>query len=158
MGYCTADDIRADFKGVKFLPYDSTPGAQNTATTEEQLEEWIEQESALMDGYIGKIYILPITLASYPSAALVLKRICIFRVSARVKNKNEVKAESNQLNSDEKFLDNRIRTPNNDLMAIGKKELLLLDVPLIDSAGGFESFTSSSDSHGRKFNTNKQQW
>lgn len=67
MGYCTADDIRADFKGIEFLPYDVTPGAIQSATTQEQLVEWIEQESAHIDGVICKIYSLPITLAALRS-------------------------------------------------------------------------------------------
>ena len=157
--YCTTDDIIADFKGIKFAPYDPAPGATNTSTTLERLEEWIDEESAFIDGVISKIYQLPIDLIAFETAALILKRICIFRVSARVKNKNELKEEVTQRNSDEKYLQNFVRTPNDDLTAIGKKNLLLPGVPEIDDSGGFNSFASDSTGCcGPTFNTCKQQW
>lgn len=161
MEYCTLDDILADFKSLAIKPYDATPGAKNTATTTEMLEDWIKQESAVINGIIGKIYVLPIDFPSLPTqdAELILKRICIFRVSARVKNKNELKEESNQQSSIEKYLDNRVRTPNDDLTAIGKKALLLPGVPEIDNTGGFSSFaTDNTNCCPRIFNTCKQQW
>lgn len=158
MDYCTTADIIADSKGIVFKAYDATAGAVNSSTTLEQLGAWISEESAYMDGVLAKVYALPIVLATYPQAALVLKRICVFRVAMRVKSKNELKEDSSQKSSDEKSVNNYVRTPNDDLMKIGKKELLLIDVPLIDSTGGFSSFTSSSDSCGRTFNTSKQEW
>lgn len=159
MGYCTTDDIKADFKAIKFLAYDSVVPANNTSTTLEQLQDWIDEESAFIDGIISKVYTLPIDLVTHTQAALVLKRICIFRVSARVKNKNELKQEVTQKNSDEKYLENYVRTPNDDLRMIGKQELILIGVPEVDSTGGFSSFgVSSSKTCCPTFDTCKQQW
>ena len=161
MGYCTLEDIKADWKGVQFLPYDSNPGAKNSATTVEQLEKWIDDESNYIDGIICKVYQLPIDPLSFPQAASILRKICIYRVSMLIKNKNELKQEITQKNSDEKFAQNYVRTPNDDLMAIAKKNLILIGVPEVDATGGFDSFASDSGSdccRTPKFNTCKQQW
>lgn len=156
--YCSVDDIKAEFKAIKFEPFDATTGAVNTATTQEQLEEWITQESDYIDGIISKVYNTPIIEANSPKAFRILKRICIFRVSARVKNKNELKQEVNQKNSDEKYLQNGVMTPNDDLKMIADEDLLLQDAEKIDNDGGFSSFATDNDTCGRKFNTCKQQW
>ena len=156
--YCSVDDIKAEFKAIKFDPFNATPGAVNTATTEEQLEEWIDQESEYIDAMIGKVYQTPILEVNSPKSFKILKRICIFRVSARVKNKNELKQEVNQKNSDEKFLQNGVMTPNDDLKMIADEDLLLQDAEKIDADGGFSSFASDTDYCSRVFNTCKQQW
>jgi hypothetical protein len=149
--YCEKQDIINDFKSLEI---------QNSGTlvTTLKVEEWIEQETSFIDGYISQRYILPITESSFPSAFNVLKRICIFRVSQRVRNVIEVRSDATQVNSQEKFLDNRVRTPNDDLMEITKGKLVLIDVPTRSNSLGVTSFTSKSKGNCAKFDVNKQQW
>ena len=57
----------------------------------DELEELISQESAYIDARVSVKYATPILSESYPNAFLILKRICIFRVSDRVRNIIEIK-------------------------------------------------------------------
>jgi hypothetical protein len=149
--YCLKQDIIDDFKS---LAIQST----GTLVTDAKISSWISQETDFINGYISQRYILPITESSFPSAFNVLKRICIFRVSQRVRNVIEVRSDATQVNSQEKFLDNRVRTPNDDLMEITKGKLVLIDVPTRSSSLGVTSFTSKSKGNCAKFDVNKQQW
>ena len=156
--YCSVEDIVREFKGITFYDeYAPIPSGIKTATTKQDLEQWIEQESDYIDSYVAKVYHLPIAVDK-KSALNVLKRICIFRVSARVKNKNELKEQVNQLNSDEKFLENKIMTPNDDLKMIANKTLILVGVPQIDPSGGIAYSDSDGDCCPKVFDTCKQQW
>jgi hypothetical protein len=149
--YCAKQDIIDDFKSLSIEN-------SGTVVTTAKVEEWIDQESSFIDGYISQRYILPIVEATYPSAFNVLKRICIFRVSQRVRNVIEVRSDATQVNSQEKFLDNRVRTPNDDLMEIVKGKLVLIGVPTRSSTLGVASFTSKASGACAKFDVNKQQW
>jgi hypothetical protein len=149
--YCTKQDIIDDFKSLSIEN-------SGTVVTTSKVEEWIGQESSFIDGYISQRYALPIDESTYPSAFNVLKRICIFRVSQRVRNVIEVRSDATQVNSQEKFLDNRVRTPNDDLMEIVKGKLVLIDVPTRSNTLGVASFTSKASGTCAKFDVNKQQW
>lgn len=158
MPYCSVDDIKADFKGIVFDPETGDPDT-DTSTTEEQLLDWIQQESNYIDGRIAKIYSLPID-TTLTQAMDILKRICIFRIAERVVNKNELKEAIIQKNSDEKYLKNKVRTPNDDLNDIQSGDLLLIGATRVDNTGGFSSFGSSSAGKccPRVFDTCKQEW
>jgi hypothetical protein len=149
--YCVKQDIIDDFKSLAIQ-------SSGTLVTDAKINAWIAQEADFINGYISQRYILPITEALYPSAFNVLKRICIFRVSQRVRNVVEVRTDATQVNSQEKFLDNRVRTPNDDLMEITKGKLVLIDVPTRTSGLGVTSFTSRNKGNCAKFDVNKQQW
>jgi hypothetical protein len=149
--YCVKQDIVNDFKSLAIEN-------SGTVITTAKVEEMIEQESSFIDGYISQRYNLPITEATYPSAFNILKRICIFRVSQRVRNIIEVRSDATQTNSQEKFTDNRVRTPNDDLSEIVKGKLILLNVPTRSSGLGVTSFTSKNKGNCAKFNVNDQQW
>lgn len=149
MGYCTRTDILADFKGIKI---DDT-----TAVTPKSLNEIIEQESNYIDARISNRYELPVDETTYPVAFSILKRICIFRVSDRVRNILEIKTGVTQKDSDEKYKKNEIRTPNDDLDMIVKGDLLLIGVPLVATNGGVNSFNVDA-CVPHVFDTTKQQW
>lgn len=151
--YCTIQDIKDDWKS---LVIDAAGSAITTAI----LNAWIAQESAFMDSKIGLRYVInpPIDLITNTQAALVLKRIAIFRVSERVKNKIEVKANATQAqDSDEKYSKNRVRTINDDLDAIAKGLLLLPGVPPLSAGSGVSSFNTDVG-YEHKFDVAKQQW
>lgn len=146
MGYCTQTDIEAEFKEIVF--------SGSSAVTTTELAEWIDQESAYIDGRVGLRYVVPVTATN---ALKVLKRICLFRVSQRVKNVIEVKAEVDQKRSEEKYIQNKVMTPNDDLDLIIKGLLLLEGASLKSTKTGFNSFNVDK---GVKnvFDVRKQQW
>lgn len=149
MGYCTQADIEADFKGIDFK-------ASGTAVTVTELENIIAQESAYIDGRVGAKYVTPVT-DSYAEAFLILKRICIFRVSDRVRNIIQVKTGQAQKDSAEKAVENSARLYNKDLSDIAKGLLVLKDVPLLNTSGGFDSYNEDCGVEP-VFKTTKQQW
>jgi phage gp36-like protein len=151
MNYCEKSDILADFKSLSIE-------SSGTVVTTGQLEFLIEEESDFIDGYITQRYVLPILQDDYPKAFNILKRICVFRVSERVRNKLEVKSNATQATSDEKFKDNRVRTPNDDLMDVVNGKLILIDVPTKSKELGVASFTSKTKGTCSVFDVNKQQW
>ena len=153
--YCSIADIKSEFKNLS-VPAVETAGV---ALSEPLLTEWITQESNYIDGKISVRYVTPV-VSGYTSAYSILKRIAIFRVCERVKNKIEVKSNVSQANSEEKYIENYIRTPNYDLDQIAKGNLILKDVPLVNSSGdvgsscGVECDTSTCHT----FDVGKQQW
>lgn len=150
MDYCTQADIEAEFKNTVF---DAT-----TAVTADQLAAWINQESQYIDARIGLRFVVPVDPSAYPEAGAILQRICIFRVSERVRNKLEVKSNITQaLASDEKYIKNVVKTPNDDMDLIIKGLLGLKGVPLVSKDAGVSSFNSDVG-YCRKFNVAKQQW
>jgi len=151
MAYCDKQDIIDEYKGLAI----ST--GSGFSITDAIIDDWINEESAYIDGRIVNRYILPITEALYPAAFLILKRICIFRVTERVKNKLEVKTNATQLSTEQKYTENYVRTPNNDMTDIAKGTLILIDVP-IENSGGVSTYCDSTDHTNPVFKVGKQQW
>lgn len=150
MSYCEQSDIEADFKNIVF--------DDESAVTDEQLDAWIEQESAYIDARVALRYVVPVVESTFPKAFLLLKRICIFRVSERVRNKIEVKSNVSQaLESEEKYSKNRVRTFNDDLDLIAKGLLVLEGVPTLPNGSGISSFNTDSG-YCHQFDVSKQQW
>jgi hypothetical protein len=149
MAYCTKAEIQQDYKALTLN--------ENSAVTPAALDKIIEQESFYIDARIGLRYVAPVSEDVYPEAFSVLKRIAIFRVSDRVRNILEVKTGVTQKDSDEKYKDNRVRTPSDDLDLIIKGLLILKNVPLLDKNGGVNSFNVDACTQ-HVFNTSKQQW
>jgi hypothetical protein len=148
--YCTKADILADFKALKVED-------SGTAVTTSSLEEIIEQESNYIDARIGLRYQNPVDENDYPEAFSILKRICIFRVSERVKSITEIKGPSTQQTSDEKADVNKVRRVKTDLDLIVEGSLLLKDVPLLNQNGSVSSW--AIDNCGSNvFDMNKDNW
>lgn len=128
--YATAQDIEGEFRATQFT--------SSSAVTSSQVVEWIKQESAFINGMISRRYVTPVS-STYEEAFLILKRICTYRVSERVKNKLEVKSGITQTDQEVKAI-NYTRTPNADLKAIVDGDLILKDVPLVASGGAVASY------------------
>lgn len=143
--YCEVQDIRDEFAGL-------TIGTSGTKMTETQTEEWIAQECAFIDSALSNRYQIPVVKTDSPISFSVLKRIAIFRVSERVKNKIEIKTSIDQTSSQEKSFV-QTRTPNSDLKDIMSGKIDLPDAVLVSSTG-------SVYSHGCEgfFRTDEQQW
>lgn len=153
--YCTTEDVQAEFPALVV-----GTGDDGAVITEDLLEDWIQTESAVIDGYVGQRYVTPIYQSVSPNSFLILRRICIFRVGQRVTNKIEVKSNVTQKNSEEKFEQNYVRTPNSDLDKIAKGNMLLSDAVLIEKNQGVNSFMADTTDCKEKafFDVGKQQW
>lgn len=127
--YSTPADIEGEFKATQFT--------SSSAVTNNQVTDWIKQESAYINAVISLRYVTPVT-NTYEEAFLILKRICTFRVAERVKNKLETKSGISQTDQEVKA-PNYTRTPNSDLKDIADGKLLLKDVPLVSSTGAVAS-------------------
>jgi hypothetical protein len=128
--YCTPTDIEGEFKATQFT--------SSSAVTSNQVTDWIKQETAYINGVISLRYVTPVA-STYDEAFLILKRICIYRVSERVKSKLEVKSGISQTDQEVKAI-NYTRTPNADLKAIVDGDLILKEVPLVSSTGAVSSW------------------
>jgi hypothetical protein len=147
--YCTTTDVEGEFKALQFT--------SQSAVTSAQVKEWIKQETAYINAKISLRYVTPVA-ATYESAFYVLKRICVFRVAERVKNKLEVKTGVSQTDQEVKQ-PNYTRTPNADLKDIAEGELILKDVPLVTSGGALASSCEPScDPAGCHVFDGSQQW
>lgn len=149
MGYCVQADIVNEFPALTF--------SATSKVTTTALADWIDQESAYIDSRIALRYVVPVTAGN--DALKVLKRICIFRVSERVKNAIEVKANVSQADSEQKYTQNYVRTPNADLKDIAEGKMVLIGATLVSSTGSVSSFEAGTDSEDcHVFKTDEQQW
>jgi hypothetical protein len=148
--YCSNQDIINDFKKLDVQ-------CNGTVITESKLDDLIEQESFYIDSMIGSKYMVPASEISSPSGFSILKRICIFRVSLRVRNILEIRSDATQNSSEEKFTANGVRTPNDDLMAIKNGKLVLIDVPRKGTNLGIQSGSKQSGVCS-PFKVGEQQW
>lgn len=146
MTYCTASNVAAEFKGVTFTT-STTPALSS-------VEEFIEQESNYIDGYVSGRYETPVDESSSPKAYSILKRICTFLVVDRVRQILKVKTGSDKLDQEAR---GRIKDAKKDVLAIVSSELKLTDASLATSHDGFADFNSSNDIEP-VFDVTKQQW
>jgi phage gp36-like protein len=76
MAYCTVTDISSRFKSLLI--------SSDTAVTTTEVEGFIDQYSALIDGRIGKRYVTPVDPSDSPISTAILQLICIWFVVAEV--------------------------------------------------------------------------
>ena len=109
--YSVPQDIQDEFAAITF--------STESKVTTTQLSEWILKRviTSMASSAVGTSRL---SLRRLPEAFSILKRICIFRVSERVKNKLEVKSNATQTDSEQKYIQNYVRTPNQDLEAIAR--------------------------------------
>ena len=93
--YASESEIQKEFKSITWSAV--AGGIEATTVT-----RWTEEESAIIDSYLGGIYKIPITGTQ---SLLTVKKICILMVSSRVKRTLQVKnidpATQNQVSDDE---------------------------------------------------------
>lgn len=88
MAYTTINDIIAEVRGLEV--------SDDTVVTTANINDWIAQAEAYINGRLASFYSLPIT---GPLSLPIIKTIAIYKVAHRVKNKLELTAE----NSDKKM-------------------------------------------------------
>jgi hypothetical protein len=149
-GYCTKADVQADFKAITF----GTTGA----ITDTVIDAWILQESHRINAKIGLKYVTPVDQTAAPEAFAVLQRVCIFRVSERVRSVIEIKNNATQeKQSDVKAKENSVRSVEKDLEDIVNGTMALTGVAYKKANGSVNSFNVDS-SIPNVFDTTKQQW
>ena len=149
MSYWSVDDIRSDFKDIVFNA--------TSSVTEAEVEKFILEESAFIDSMICSRYQVPVAEIDSPNAFLVLKRICIFLASDRVRHVLYVKTGRDNSEQDTKGLKSLSRQPRRDLEAIRDNKSKLGDAIALEECIGFDVGTDSTCSD-MLFNPRKQQW
>lgn len=149
MAYATASDIASEFKNLEI-------SATTTITTDE-VNEFADQISKMIDSYVGKRYLVPLTSGSNPISFSILKMICIQLVANRVKGILRIRTGSEKLDQE-----TRASLPTNNqlkdyLGQIASGDVLLSDAELASSDAGFASYSLANNIEGF-FDTKKQQW
>ena len=145
MSYCTLSDVQSDFGKIEFT--------STSKITDTKVAEFITSESEYIDACIASKYAVPVDELNSPKAFAILKRLCIFRVSDRIRNILEIKTGNNTIDQDVK---GQSRTPRDDLKSIIDGKLRLVDCPLATTDDGV--------AHGLKdeayapFDLSQQQW
>lgn len=145
MPYCTLEDIQSDFAEIIF--------DADSKVTDAKVDDYIASESNYIDSYISSKYAVPVVEANSPMAFDLLKRICIFRVSDRIRNILEIKTGDDKINQDVK---GQSRTPSDDLKKIIDGKLRLIDAPLATTDDGLSY--GVTDASYKPFSLNQQQW
>jgi len=117
--YTTEALVIAEFKNLDVQ-------SSGTMLVTSQLEEWIDQECAIINGAIGGRYETPIIEANNPQAFLILRRIATAMVAKRVRaflaTKTASTPSATEANPSSAGYD-----PRKDLEKIRNQELYLLD-------------------------------
>lgn len=144
--YCQLSDIEADF--ANSVTFDTT-----SKVTIANVASYIESESNYINSAIAPKYKTPVIEANSPSAFAMLKRICIFRVSDRIRNILEIKTGNDDINQDVK---GQSRNPNSDLKLLIDGKLRLIDAVIATSDDGV-AFGLKDESY-QPFKLNLDQW
>lgn len=83
MAYVAVSDISSEFKDISFT--------SSTPVTDTEVDEFISQEEAVVNAWVGKRYTVPVTLADNPESFKVLKKIATMLVVHRVREIMQVK-------------------------------------------------------------------
>jgi len=143
MAYSTNSDVQSEFKNLTY---------SSGGITSAEVDEFIDQEDAFIDGIVGRKYTTPIT-GTY--ALRIIKNISIQLVTSRIKRILAVKTgipETEQDSSGNLF--GQAKTKLDDIAA---GRLLLSDATLGNTSDGVDSFAVSDDLE-HIFKRDEQQW
>lgn len=144
MAYCTIADVSSEFKDTEF--------DANSAVTNTELTAIIDEESAVIDSYVGMRYVVPVTNTT---ALLVLKKLCKLMAADRVRGILGVKTPTQEYSSEEKR--QYVRGAIDDLKDIAAGRVNLPGATLLSTDGGVSSFNTDT-CYKNKFDVGKQQW
>lgn len=131
--YCTVSQIESEFKNITFTV--------DSSVTISDVERFIEEASAYIDGVLDSVYVTPITGVV---SLLIVQQVCIWLVSQRIKDIQALKTSkepTNQITS-ELRLDKKAE---NMLKSIVKDEISLPDAIKDSSTGGVSSYNSRNN-------------
>ena len=131
MAYSTNSNIQSEFKNLTY-----TSGGITSA----EVDAFIEEEDAFIDGIIGRKYVVPAT-GTY--ALRILKTISIQLVVSRIKRILAVKTGRPELDQDSSS--NLFAMAKTKLDDIAAGRLILSDATLGNATDGVDSFAVSDD-------------
>lgn len=146
MDYALVADIEAEYKSIDF----AATGSKVTTT---EIEEFITQASALIDGYVSNKYTIPVTGAA---SLAVLKMICTWLVKSRVNSILSVKAPQDKTKQDPDG-PSLFQQAMKLLEQIKKGQLVLPDAVASNSTGGMDSYTADLELK-YAFHQNREDW
>jgi hypothetical protein len=148
MAYSSLSDIQAEFKNLTFGP--------TTTPKDTVVSGFIDQADAEINARIGLRYAVPINTASCPVAAVTLKRLSTWLVTARVKEILKVKTGDAASSQDSRGGDLG-KMARDQLDQISKGQYLLSDAPLANTTEGMQSF-GYSNGETLFFDKDSDQW
>lgn len=144
MAYSTNALVASEFKSITF--------SSSTKITDSEVDQWITEADAYIDGRIGLIYETPVTGTK---ALEILKTISIGIVAQRVAYAMEVKSITPK--GDQYIPKDLINSAEKKLDMIVNRQLLLSDATERSTSGRVRSY-SGSNTVTRKFDQSKDQW
>lgn len=138
MAYATYSDIEKDFKDLKF--------SSTSNVTINDVKQFIVEADALIDGYVGTVYSVP--LSDSAGGYQLLKLLSRSLVAARVKKILEVVREQSGGKDAVQSVIGVLLSPSKVmeiLRDIQKKEIALAGATSLVSGGGFYSKNVSED-------------
>jgi phage gp36-like protein len=133
VAYCTDTDISSEFKAITF--------SSTSAVTDTEVDGFIDQASATIDGIIASKYEVPVTGSA---SLLVLKMICIWIVKARILSILSVKTPQDKTKQDPDG-PTLLKQAMDMLKAIKKGDLILTDATASSSDDGMSSFLMNEE-------------
>jgi len=131
MAYCTNSDVQAEFKKLNF---------DSSGITSAEVDEFINQEDAYIDGVISQKYDVPVTASE---SLKILKTISIHLVAYRVK---AILAVKTGIEATDQGGENSLKAmADQKLTQIVEGKLRLRDADLANSYDGVKSFAVSDD-------------
>ena len=143
MAYSTNSDIQSEFKSLTY---------NSNGITSAEVDAFIEQEDAYIDGIVGRKYVTPIT-GTY--ALRIMKTISVQLVASRVKRILAVK--TGIASTDQDSMGDLFQMAKTKLDDIAEGRLILSDAVLARASDGVDSFAVSDDIK-HIFKRDEQQW
>lgn len=145
MAYCTSAQVTAEFKDL--------PVTVNSSITEAKIDRFIEEADAEIDGQLGLKFETPIAGAT---ALIIMRKISILLVTARIKEILQVKTAVEDVNQDGRAGSLR-KQAQAMIDKILKGTLALPGATLLSTAGGVRSFAVDEDLE-HTFKKGESQW
>lgn len=130
MAYTTSTEVQGDFKNITFGASD------NVKATD--VDGFITEADALIDSYVGTVYVVPVTAGGGLNLLKLLSRsLVVIRIKRLMKVKQEAAKDTNQ-----NIIDTLLSTKDvmDILKNIQSKKATLEGATPLDSSGGFSSF------------------
>lgn len=143
MAYASVEHIQSEFKDLDL--------STCTKVTTKEVEKFIQETDAEINGSIGLLYSTPVT----GDPALILRTICIDIVVDRIKRILGVKTGVDEADQGEG--DSQADKARERLSKIQKKEILLIGASPVESGGAVSSYNVNNGAT-HQFRKLEDQW
>lgn len=149
MGYCSVEDIQAEFKQITF--------DRTTLVTIEKVNQFIVEADAVVNSYISKRYAVPITQDASSVSLMRLYSRTIVRDRVRAILSVKQSGGNTSANSDVRGVEFSTRDVMSALRDLQTSKTALTGATLLVTGGAFSSF-NVDHSIGPIFQKGKRQW